>query len=162
MDLTLFEFVVLDHPLFVCLLSSSTTAYRLRKMRQHSQHVVMWLGLLVLSLGAISLPSTAASEGVQLITVDGGPAPHTRKCWVFAHMNKSGGSSIKKMMEPWINAQRNESVVGLFDTRQWKNGEVFARNYARADFALTWGGYTEGLRSYGAYQDCKWFTMFRQ
>ena len=78
-------------------------------------------------------------------------------------MNKSGGSAVKQMMEPWILAHINSKrAARVYDSRHWKTGLHHAKMYTRTDVTLTWGAYTEGLRSYGAQQDCKWFTMFRQ
>ena len=123
----------------------------------------MWFGLIVLILGAVFSPSTAAaSERPQFTTEDEGPAPHTQKCWVFSHMNKSGGSAIKEMMEPWVRTQTNKGVARLYDNKQWKAGVAVAEKFARYNITLIWGAYTEGLRAYGAQHDCKWFTMFRQ
>lgn len=82
-----------------------------------------------------------------------------RKCWVFNHMNKAGGSTVKYMLKPWIES--NNVSLGLYDSSQWQDGKEFAQQYVNSNYTLTWGAYTEGLRSYGA-KDCEWFTIFRQ
>lgn len=130
-------------------------------MRQPSQSKAKLVGLLGLGLVAFLLPSTlGARTGAQLRLEEAGPASDTRKCWVFNHMNKSGGSSVKRLMMPWV-AQANASFA-IYDSDQWKGGSEYAQEYASADITITKGGYTEGLRAYGAQQDCTWFTMFRQ
>lgn len=89
-------------------------------------------------------------------------AQNTKKCWIFTHMNKSGGSSIKKLLRPWM--EHNNVTQGSYDSQQWTAGMGYARGYIKMGNTITWGGYTEGLRPYGAQkaQHCKWFTMFRQ
>ena len=82
-----------------------------------------------------------------------------RKCWVFNHMNKAGGSTVKYMLKPWI--EENNVSLGLYDSPQWQTGKDFADEYLRSNYTLTWGAYTEGLRLHGA-EDCDWFTIFRQ
>ena len=83
-----------------------------------------------------------------------------RKCWVFAHMKKSGGSSVKGLLQLHLRDERNISQ-GLYDSEEWRRGMGYAQQYLTIGHTITWGGYTEGLRPYGA-QDCEWFTMFRQ
>eukprot|EP00752_Nemacystus_decipiens_P004974 g4523.t1 len=87
-------------------------------------------------------------------------AKEPRKCWVFNHLNKAGGSTIKYMLQPWIDEQE-EMTVGLYDSKQWEKGEKFARKFLAEENTLTWGAYTEGLRPHGGGDECKWFTIFR-
>lgn len=84
----------------------------------------------------------------------------TGKCWIFVHMNKSGGTSVKKLLSPWIQQQNNVSQ-GLFDSKEWASGAEYAQSYTGTGYTMTWGGYTEGLRPYAA-ENCMWFTVFRQ
>ncbi|CAN0424533.1 unnamed protein product [Pylaiella littoralis] len=83
-----------------------------------------------------------------------------RRCWVFNHMNKAGGSTIKYMLSPWVE-ERDDVSVGLYDSLQWLKGGEYAREFLEERNTLTWGAYAEGLRPYGGGQECKWFTIFR-
>eukprot|EP00903_Cladosiphon_okamuranus_P012496 g11701.t1 len=83
-----------------------------------------------------------------------------RRCWVFNHLNKAGGSTMKYMLQPWID-EREDMSVGLYDARQWIEGEKYAREFLAEENTLTWGAYTEGLRPHGLSDECKWFTIFR-
>ena len=80
-------------------------------------------------------------------------------CWVFTHMNKSGGMTIRKMLLPWLEAKG--VTIELFDDIEWSSGQSFAEELVKKNAGLTYGGYTEGLRMYDA-RDCQWFTIFRQ
>lgn len=84
----------------------------------------------------------------------------TRKCWVFNHMNKSGGKTVKYMLRSWV--ERNPpNVEAVYDSGEWMSGGTFANDHLHSNATLTMGGYTEGLRPFGD-QGCKWFTVFRQ
>lgn len=74
-------------------------------------------------------------------------------------MNKSGGTTVKYLLQPWIDS--NGIRLGLYDSPQWKMGAAFAEKFVRANVTLTWGGYVEGLRRHGAGTKCRWFTVFR-
>lgn len=66
-------------------------------------------------------------------------------CWVFTHMNKSGGTTVKRLLRPSLD--KNGIKYGLFDNAQWKKGVDYLRNdYLERGTQLTWGGYTEGER----------------
>lgn len=82
-----------------------------------------------------------------------------RHCWVFNHMNKAGGSTVKYMLKPWLTT--NNVTLGLYDSKEWVKGKRFADKFVGQANTLTWGAYTEGIRPYGA-AECKWFTIFRQ
>ena len=81
------------------------------------------------------------------------------QCWVFSHMNKSGGMTVRKMVTPWLST--NGITNSLYDEVEWSNGQRFAQEFAAKDTQFTYGGYTEGLRPHDA-RGCKWFTVFRQ
>lgn len=85
----------------------------------------------------------------------------TGRCWVFNHLNKAGGSTIKYMLQPWVD-QREDVTVGLYDSVHWMKGGQYAREFLAEEHALTWGAYVEGLRPHGGGDECKWFTIFRQ
>lgn len=96
----------------------------------------------------LDLPGTGAHESA-----------HQKHCWVFTHMNKSGGQTIKGLVNPWI--AKNGLSLGLYDSVQWKNGTDSARRFLENQYTVTWGAYTEGLRPHGVRPHCKWFTLFR-
>ena len=96
----------------------------------------------------VHLPGTAARESA-----------HQKHCWVFTHMNKSGGQTVKALLKPWI--ADNGLSVGLYDSDEWKNGTDVARGFLESQYTVTWGTYTEGLRPHGVRPHCKWFTLFR-
>lgn len=127
--------------------------------RQRQHRGATWVGLRVLVLGVVFQLGNkfAAAQGTG---EDPGFMSPTKKCWVFAQMNKSGSSTIKRMLNPWIQKHNNVSL-GLYDNREWAMGMEYAQTFVETGNTIVWGGYTEGLRRYGA-QDCKWFTMFRQ
>lgn len=129
-----------------------------------------WLGWLALAL--LSLVGRC-SGGADSDDDDDSPAPlhqpeagtaagesvHQKHCWIFTHMNKSGGQTIKGMLSPWI--ERNNLSLGLYDSLEWKNGTETAREFLENKYTVTWGAYTEGLRPHGVRPHCKWFTVFR-
>ena len=116
------------------------------------------MGLRALVLGALIVFTQKIASA--LSAPEMGFESPKRKCWLFAHQNKSGGSSVKRLLEMYLDG--NIGVTrGLYDSDQWKSGNEYAQSYLQRGKNITWGSYTEGLRSYAA-QDCQWFTMFRQ
>lgn len=83
----------------------------------------------------------------------------SNQCWVFSHMNKSGGMTVRKMLTPWLLA--NGVTNEVYDEVEWSSGRRFTQEFAANNTQFTYGGYTEGLRPYDT-RDCKWFTVFRQ
>ncbi|CAN0244294.1 unnamed protein product [Scytosiphon promiscuus] len=89
---------------------------------------------------------------------DEGQSPQT--CWVFSHMNKSGGQTVKLMLRhTWIR-KTFQAIEGIYDSSQWIKSGAYAERFLRHNYTLTTGGYTEGLRPRGE-QPCTWFTVFR-
>lgn len=82
-----------------------------------------------------------------------------KSCWMFNHMNKSGGQTVKGILTPWV--KQNNLSVGLYDSPHWKNGTGFAKTFLDDEYTVTWGAYTEGLRPHGVASHCRWFTVFR-
>ncbi|CAM9646321.1 unnamed protein product [Scytosiphon promiscuus] len=87
---------------------------------------------------------------------------HTKpeRCWVYTHMNKSGGSTVKTLLLRHIE---DELVPhGLISERVYNRGESVLKRFIHQNYTITAGGYTEGLRKFGGgFESCKWFTMFR-
>ena len=132
--------------------------------RKRSSLLMVGIGLLVgfgVIVGCIGQDNSWLRSGVNNnhFSVQVGDVKRKKKCWVFNHMNKAGGSTVKYMLKPWIEA--NDISLGLYDSSQWQEGKEFADKYLDSNYTLTWGAYTEGLRPHGA-ADCDWFTIFRQ
>eukprot|EP00752_Nemacystus_decipiens_P004970 g4522.t1 len=103
-----------------------------------------------------SAAAGAETEPVQFV-VEKPP----KRCWVFNHQHRAGGSTIKYMLQAWADRRGEETSVGIYDSTQWLRGEEFARDFLAEENTLTWGAYTEGLRPHGGADKCKWFTIFR-
>lgn len=132
--------------------------------RNTSSLVLVALGLMIgLSVvlqnkkGSTGQPS--GRGGADTVTLRANPQPFGGKCWIFNHLNKGGGSTVKYMLQPWI--AKNNVSMGLYDSPQWQEGASFAQSYIDTNFTITWGAYTEGLRPHIANERCKWFTIFR-
>ena len=115
------------------------------------------LGMFVISLGASSSIATNSTNPVQRARELKSTSKHD--CWVFSHMNKSGGMTVRKMIMPFL--KEKGVSTGLFDDIEWSSGRSYAENFVKENAVFTYGGYTEGLRMYDD-RDCKWFTVFRQ
>ena len=75
----------------------------------------------------------------------------TDSCWVFTHMNKSGGTTVKRLLRPSLD--ENGISYGLYDSPQWKMGLAFLQNdMLNRGHKMIWGGYTEGQ----ARGKCSW------
>ena len=85
-----------------------------------------------------------------------------KKCWVFMHLPKTGGSTVKKI----ISENFKERSV-LYDTFQYKKGkpylEYFANNLLNSNnWDIAVGSYTDVVQSVNAVdKKCKAFTVFR-
>lgn len=87
----------------------------------------------------------------------------TGTCWIYTHLNKSGGSTVKTiMMHSW--GPRFYTYVSI----QWRKGNDYLHSVA-GDLAggqrwnVVGGGYAEALRHSSSVVDskCQWFTVFR-
>lgn len=148
--------IYLSHPL-----SGILSVLSFRKL---SRLALVALGILI-GLSAVLLIERGSADkysglrGADLVSLRAKPRPFGGKCWIFNHLNKGGGSTVKYMLQPWI-AEHNVSL-GLYDSPQWQEGASFTENYLDTNFTITWGAYTEGLRPHDRKEDCKWFTIFR-
>ena len=110
--------------------------------------------------------STAAVEGDDAGAGGGGAPPFSDTasggCWVFMHLQKCGGSTVKKML-----ADRWGSRYFVYDSMRWKLGDDFSRGFgekmARGDpWNVLAGGYPEALRRSAVVDaSCRFFTVFR-
>ena len=84
------------------------------------------------------------------------------KCWIFMHLQKCGGSTVKAILSESFRAR-----FVIYDSIQWKRGSEFMEKFAnRLVNGHRWdavaGGYPEALRFLPAVdKKCQWFTMFR-
>lgn len=89
----------------------------------------------------------------------------TDQCWIFCHLQKCGGTTVKKILgDNW-----DERSKTTYDSWQWKHGDKFTSSVARSiasetnELKVIMGGYPEALRGTAAAvgDKCKWFTVFR-
>ena len=75
----------------------------------------------------------------------------TDSCWVFTHMNKSRGTTVKRLLRPSLD--ENGIGYGLYDSPEWKRGLDFLENgMLNRGHKMIWGGYTESR----AHGKCSW------
>lgn len=91
------------------------------------------------------------------------PPPASDKCWIYTHLQKCGGSTVKKILFDYWGKKST-----TYDSGQWKLGdkstEGIAKNLAsKTGLNVAAGGYTEALRRTDAFANdkCRWFTVFR-
>lgn len=83
-------------------------------------------------------------------------------CWIFMHLQKCGGSTVKKMLQ-----DRWGSRYFVYDSMRWKFGDEFSRGFGEKlargdDWNVMAGGYPEALRRTAAVDaSCRFFTVFR-
>ena len=84
------------------------------------------------------------------------------KCWVFTHLQKSGGTTVKGILQgSWKHR------FAIYDNPHWKRGGTFLQSFGRQlatgkRWNVIAGGYAEALRrSRAAAEKCQWFTLFR-
>ncbi|CAM9581378.1 unnamed protein product [Sphacelaria rigidula] len=124
--------------------------------------VIFWLCALVFVLfGSDVAPQIRAlATGEKSSPGLAGDVAEDGQCWIFTHLQKCGGSTVKAIIEgQWGKRQM------IFDTNQWKSGEKVTAKFAKSlvqerKWDAVAGGYTEALRPYVGDR-CKWFIMFR-
>lgn len=112
--------------------------------------------------GAVPRPETAAlaSADDQSIVVTA-PA-ESGGCWIFMHLQKCGGSTVKKMLkDSWGDR------YFVYDSMRWKFGDEFSRKFGEKlasghPWNVMAGGYPEALRrAHDVNANCRFFTVFR-
>lgn len=64
-------------------------------------------------------------------------------CWVFTHMNKAGGTTVKRLLRPFLD--ESGIAYSLYDSPQWKLGVDYLKtDFLKRNSQLVWGAYTEG------------------
>lgn len=87
--------------------------------------------------------------------------PHP-SCWVFSHLPKSGGTSLKTVMMKKCDYCKSRQ----YDYNQWCGNERVShfnsgKEEEEGKSNLVRGGYTEAMRFDSRFDSCAWFTMFR-
>lgn len=106
--------------------------------------------------------STTATERALLDVSDSHPEA-SNGCWIFLHLQKSGGSTVKLLL-----ADRWKERLRVYDDPAWKFGNGFmARIGDKLVSGNGWnvvaGGYTAALRRLPEVEHrCQFFTAFRQ
>ena len=118
--------------------------------------------LCVLFLHLLSSPSTVRSTAASAVPTLENADPISDKCWVFMHLQKCGGSTVKDILHTsW--GQR----FFIYDSERWKLGDKYLKTFGeKLTGGTLWnvmtGGYTEALsRSRAVNDKCRWFTLFR-
>jgi len=85
------------------------------------------------------------------------------QCWIFTHLQKCGGSTIKDSLKHVWGAE-----AGIYDNMRWKIGDEYSLDFGEqlatgeSRFKVMSGGYPEALRRSPAVDStCRFFTMFR-
>lgn len=118
-------------------------------------------------LGAAVMALLNSTGTVRLARANAAPAFRTQdaiaeKCWVFNHLNKAGGTTVKRMLHDIWGPQ-----CFTYGAHQWDRGDVHAQSVAKDlvdgnNKRVVAGGYVEALRGSSAVgSKCKWFTVFR-
>jgi len=81
-------------------------------------------------------------------------------CWIFTHMNKSGGTTIKGMLQK--HARRIRGTYRVYSQVLFGEGEERLKTFLSQNATVIASGYSEAFRPFGGGERCKWFTMFRQ
>lgn len=81
-------------------------------------------------------------------------------CWMFSHLQKSGGSSVKIILRDGCKYCK----VFTYDVPEWcskKPIPSYTVKGNRGKVNVVVGGYTEALRFDPRFKGCAWFTVFR-
>lgn len=97
-----------------------------------------------------------------------GPPPAVPGCWVFQHLHKSGGMTIRRIMNPPKGDLEADGDVVGYGSDEWRLGQGFRDGTLAPQildekrYRIATGGYTGALRlSPGPAKSCKFFTVFR-
>lgn len=101
---------------------------------------------------------TAEKPGFEVGTLTGQQQSPT--CWIFSHLQKSGGSSIKAILK--MGGCRTCIKVN-YDVQNWCGEKATPDRSGdeHHDKLVLMGGYTEALRGDPTFKDCVWLTIFR-
>ncbi|CAN0037090.1 unnamed protein product [Scytosiphon promiscuus] len=120
---------------------------------------------------AVPPPAAAAAASAATARLSAATAPaaavsavadDSDRCWIFMHLQKSGGSTVKEI----LTASWGQRFF-IYDNMRWKQGDEFSRGFGiKLASATPWnvmaGGYTEALRRVPEVEEgCQFFTLFR-
>ncbi|CBJ25709.1 conserved unknown protein [Ectocarpus siliculosus] len=112
--------------------------------------------------GGVALAGDGASRSAASVAATVQSPASPGQCWVFMHLQKCGGSTVKDLLE-----DRWGSRFFIYDSMRWKFGDEFSAKFgAKLALGDKWnvmtGGYTEALRlSEPVGAGCRFFTLFR-
>lgn len=136
----------------------------------HPGPVCLALLCLVTTLGLIALLRAKAFPRhlASLSLGDSAPAPVDADCWVFQHLHKSGGMTIRRIMNPPKGDLEEDGDIVGYGTDEWRLGRAFWDETLSPQllhgkrYRVATGGYTGALRlSPGLARGCRFFTVFR-
>ena len=118
-------------------------------------------------LGGIVLPILSSRGTISPAAANTAPTVENSvaisdKCWIFMHLQKCGGSTVKGILEDSFSPR-----YAIYDSIQWKQGASYLQSYGQAlvggdSWSVIAGGYPEALRQSSAVDEqCQWFTLFR-
>lgn len=89
-------------------------------------------------------------------------------CWVFQHQHKSGGMTIRRIMNPPKGDLDADGEIVGYGTDEWRLGGRFVdatlvpQLLGERRYRIATGGYTGSLRlSPAVAKNCQYFTIFR-
>ena len=89
-------------------------------------------------------------------------------CWVFQHLHKSGGMTIRRIMNPPKGDLEEDGEIVGYGTDEWRLGKGLRDDTLPSQlldekrYRIATGGYTAGLRlSPRLAKSCNFFTVFR-
>ncbi|CAM9713079.1 unnamed protein product [Laminaria digitata] len=113
-------------------------------------------------LPLLSSRGTVPPPVVNAVPILQGTVSTSDKCWIFMHLQKCGGSTVKGILE-----ERFPPRYAIYDSVQWKQGGGYLQSYGQnlvggGSWNVIAGGYPEALRRVSAVDEkCQWFTLFR-
>lgn len=140
---------------------------RTRKARpalvQQLSPVTLLRGIVICLFMSLLNPATLAASADPLL--ESPTESNKPKCWIFTHLQKSGGSTVKGILR-----HDPGSVEVTYDNQRWKLGDdmtgQFFRHYVARNMSAVSGGHTEALRRWATTSDgegptCGFYTLFR-
>eukprot|EP00903_Cladosiphon_okamuranus_P011158 g10531.t1 len=96
------------------------------------------------------------------------PPKVERACWVFQHLHKSGGMTIRRIMNPPKGDLEADGDIAGYGTDEWRLGRAFSEETLAPQivdekrYRIATGGYTGALRlNPRLSKACGFFTVFR-
>lgn len=157
--------------LLYCLRCERETALKIPTMERPPSPAIRFLRCAVL----LCLPGchrasprlVVEPHNLDQLGVEVGAPPVSENCWIYTHLQKSGGTTVKNILFDFWGSRST-----TYDSYQWKKGQDYTESVAASlaspeGLKAAAGGYPEALRSAAAFQEsdgstpCRWFTVFR-